>query len=45
MSENNTLSIVQEIMQLHVDYPNDMEFGGKVRELIWDKVHKNNANY
>lgn len=45
MSENNALRIVEELLQLHVDEPNDMEFGGKVRELIWNKIHKDNANY
>ena len=45
MSENNALKIVEELLQLHVDYPNDMELGEKVRELIWNKIHKDNANY
>jgi len=42
---NNSLEIVKQIMELHVQEPNDMEFGGKVRMLVWDMVHKNNANY
>lgn len=45
MSENNALKIVEEILQLHVDYPNDMEFAEKVRAIIWERIHKNNANY
>ena len=28
----NTLSKIRELVQ---DYPNDMELGGKVRELLW----------
>ena len=28
----NTLSKIRELVQ---DYPNDMELGGKVRQLLW----------
>lgn len=45
MEDNNALQIVQQIMELQTQYPNDMEFGGKVRMLIWDMVHADNANY
>jgi len=45
MEDNNALEIVQQIMELHVQHPNDQEFGGKVRMLIWDMVHANNAKY
>jgi len=45
MEENNALEIVKQIMELHTQEPNDMEFGGKVRMLMWDMVHAGNANY
>lgn len=45
MEENNALEIVKQIMELQTEFPNDMEFGGKVRMLIWDMVHAHNANY
>ena len=45
MEKNNALEIVKEIMELHVQEPNDMEFGGKVRSLVWAMIHEGNANY
>lgn len=45
MEDNNALEIVKEIMELHVKYPNDMEFGGAVRSLVWTMIHEGNANY
>jgi len=44
-SKNNALDIVQEILELHVQYPNDQEFGGEVRKIMWNKVHGNTATY
>ena len=45
MEDNNALEIVKEIMELHVQEPNDIEFGGKVRSLVWAMIHDGNANY
>ena len=45
MEDNNALEIVNQIMELHVEYPNDQEFGGKVRSIIWEMIHGNTATY
>lgn len=45
MSENNALDIVQEIIDLHVQFPNDMEFGNEVRRIVWERIHKDNPTY
>jgi hypothetical protein len=45
MENNNALEVVKQIMELHVEYPNDQEFGGKVRNIIWEMIHGDNANY
>jgi len=45
MEDNNALEVVKRIMELHVQHPNDQEFGGKVRGIIWEMIHGDNANY
>lgn len=45
MSNNNALEIVQEILELHSQFPNDMDFGGEVRKLVWDRIHQDNPSY
>ena len=33
------------LIQLHQQYPNDMEFGAAVRELVWQKIQDNSPAY
>ena len=35
--ENHDLDRYLKIRELIKDYPNDMEFGSKVRELFWER--------
>ena len=35
--ESNELGRYLEIRELVKEYPNDMELGGKVRELFWER--------
>jgi len=45
MEDNNALEIVKQILELHVQYPNDQEFGGEVRSIIWEMIHGQTATY
>ena len=45
MENNNALEIVKQILELHVQYPNDQEFGGEVRSIIWEMIHGQTATY
>ena len=45
MEDNNALEIVKEIVELHVKYPNDMEFGEAVRSMVWAMIHEGNVTH
>ena len=42
MENNNTLEIVQKIIELHVEYQNDAEFAKHVRSIVWNIIHEDN---
>jgi hypothetical protein len=45
MENNNTLEIVQKIIELHVEYPNDAEFAKHVRSIVWNIIHEDNSTH
>jgi hypothetical protein len=41
--EDNKL--MTQLVELHTENPNDMEFGASVRKLVWDYIQQNSPAY
>ena len=43
--DNNALKIVQRLLDLNIEEQDDAEFGKRVRKVLWEMIHSQNANY
>lgn len=39
------LTLMEQLLKLHSEEPNDMEFGGEVRKIVWKYIEENNPPY
>jgi hypothetical protein len=37
--------LMATLIQLHQENPNDLEFGGEVRKLVWEHISNNSPAY
>lgn len=37
--------LMEKLVQLHTQYPNDFELGGAVRQMVWEHIQDNNPAY
>lgn len=42
--QNNT-TLEQTLVDLHQQFPNDMEFGAAVRRIVWQNIQDNSPAY
>lgn len=38
-------TLMETLLKLHVEQPNDMEFGGEIRKIVWKYIQENNPPY
>jgi hypothetical protein len=37
--------LMEKLIALHATHPNDFEFGGAVRQLVWEHIENNSPAY
>jgi hypothetical protein len=37
--------LMQKLLKLHSENPNDMTFGNEVRKLVWEHIQQNSPAY
>jgi len=38
-------TLMEQLLKLHSEEPNDMLFGGEVRKIVWKFIQENNPPY
>jgi hypothetical protein len=41
----NENELMTELVKMHQENPNDMELGGKVRQMVWQHIQDNSPAY
>lgn len=37
--------LMEKLVELHTQHPNDFELGGEVRKLVWEHIQNTNPAY